>query len=318
MSEAAATTTLATIPTAPSAEGAATEAPEAEGSAPAEPAAPPAAVEPEEDKNLELAKRFEGLAKREARARRFENEFQTKLSSLSEKEKAIEAKLAELEAALEDPVDYYLRTGKKDPVEVAKRFARPVSEEEKRIKALEDKIAREEEARAKAEAERTKRETEAQRHQSMRQFVGSITPDECPHLTSLYEPHEVPTLVEKLLTKPADPSDPGGPTLLEHFVETNGRKPTDKEIRECLEYDAEIRATRLMSRTRPSDAAAPETPQPSPDPVPAASASKGGPSSISNQHAAPSSSSKSRKKSREELRKELTARLEAESERRGA
>lgn len=313
-------TTLTTIPTT---ETDAAPAEETTKVAPESGAAPVADTtkekEPEDDKHLELSRRFESVAKREARARRLESEHQQKLATLSEKEKAMDAKIAELEAALEDPVDYYLRTGKKDPVEVAKRFARPMTEEEKRIKALEDKLAKEDEARTKREAEETKRSEAARKQQAMVSFVRTITPDECPHLTSLYEAHEVPPLVEKLLTRPADPSDPNGPTLLEHFEDTHGRKPTDKEIRECLEYDAEIRATRLMGRTRPRDAATSEDKaQSPPDPAPAASESNSGPSSISNQHAASSSSAKPRKKTREELRKELTERLEAESGRSGA
>ena len=320
-------TTLTTIPTIATKEATSAPAEEStkstETTATTPEAAPsetkPKEAEPEDDKHLELAKRFESVAKRESRVRRLETDYQQKIASLSEKEKAMEAKIAELEAALEDPVDYYLRTGKKDPVEVAKRFARPMTEEEKRIKALEDKLAKEDEARTKREKEESERANAARKQQSMVAFVRTITPDECPHLTSLYEAHEVPSLVEKLLMRPADPSDPNGPTLLEHFEDTHGRKPTDKEIRECLEYDAEIRATRLMGRTRPRDAAtAADKPQSPSDPAPAASDSNSGPSSISNQHAAPSTSAKTRKKTREELRKELAERLTAESERRRA
>lgn len=307
-------TVLSTIPSTPAATAPAKEAESEETPAVAAETPEAAALEvpveptpaPEQEKpdpDLEIAQKLDIVARREARARRIEAQWQTRWSEFEKKEAELAKKLAEAEAALEDPVEYYLKKGK-DPVEVVKRFARPVTEEEKRIAKLEERLAREDEERTKAKEEAQRQQEEAQRFQAMRSFVAEITPDEYPHLTTLYPPTEVPRLVSDLMSRPHDPSDPESPSVLQVFRATYNRAPTPKEIRDTLEHEAELRAMSLLEahskRSAPSQAT-PQTP-------PAIEES----TSLSNHHAASSSSSLTRTESREERMRKLKAELEAE------
>lgn len=302
--------------------------PEAEGNAsvsPADASSAGATPEPEAEKHLELAKRFEGVSKREARARKLEMQVHEALSLVQKERddfrKEREAFLAEREEWNADPVSFELKRGR-DPVDAVKRFAKPESEEEKRIRKLEESL-RERETR---EAERERqiqeaREAEA-KYESMRGFVKEIVPEECPNLTGLYEAHEVPDLVTELLSRKTDQfsTDPRTGarrrlSMLEHFRMEHGRNPSNAEVRECLEYEAGLRARRIIEAHKASTQA---TPAPSPS-----EESESGPSSLSNQHAAVTSSGKSRPLSLDEkrakARRELTVALEAEAaERRGA
>lgn len=264
--------------------------------------------EPKADPDLEIARKLDLVAKREARARKQEATLQQKLSDLQAKESAIEKKMAELDSALEDPISYYLQKGK-DPVEVAKRFAKPMSEEEKRLAAVEKRLAAEDEDRKKSTEREQKQRQEQQRHALMRQFVSEIDKNEYPHLTTVYEPHQIPGLVTRLLNEPQDPTDPESPSLLEAFRARYDRAPTNKEIRDALEHKAEIYASRVYesvsARRKPtSSQVTPATPTATPNGEES--------TSLSNQHAASSPSGPPRTKSREDVMKEIRAELEAE------
>lgn len=300
------TTVLSTIPSTQSAP----EAPTAD--APIEASEEIAAVEtteipsevapPEPDPDLQLAQKFEQISKREARARKLEATWQEKLASIEKREAEMATKLAELDAALEDPIEYHLKKGK-DPADVAKRFLKPMSEEEKRIAKLEAEIAKDREERTaaqkRAEAEQAKRAA----FESTRAFVASITPDECPYLTTVHPATAIPGLVRGLLNRPQDPTDPESPTVIEAFRNRYGREPSAKEIRESLEAEAEVYAKSLMERfPKPPSQVTPETPLATEEST-----------SLSNQHAASSPSGRARTKSREERMKELKEQLEAEA-----
>jgi len=309
MNAVAPTVSLSTIPqTAPA------SAPEAAPEPATTPAAPPAgAQEPSgaasavetPDPQSEIAKRLEGISKREAKARRAETERHEREAKLAAREKEIEEKLAKLEGALSDPVKYLLDEGK-DPVEVAKRFAKPETEEEKRIRKLEERLKADEDARTKAAEDARAREEATHRQKVVREFVSEITEENSPNLVALYQAHEVPSLVTELLNRRLD----SGETILQAFNHTHGRNPTNEEIRESLEADATVRATKILEKQNRQNAA----------PAPASQApvpSQPGPKGISNKHASTTASATPRKPSREEQRakamRELAERLEAEA-----
>lgn len=298
MSEA---TVLSTIPSTPAASEA-TEVPaeSPETAAPAEEAvAAPEVAEVQPDVDLEIARKLDSAAKREARARKQEAEIQRLQSSLKEQQSKLSTMLEEFES---DPLGFLTKNGK-DPVEVAKRFAKPASEEEKRIAKLEAALKEREDREKQLEEAGKKRHFAEQKRALETQFVRETDPEEYPYLTSIYQPHEVPSLVGQMLNRPADSDDPDSPTVLQAFQIRHGRLPTNKEIRDALEHEAESRAKGLLERFKPKEASqvTPET-----------SAQDAGSPSISNQHAAKVSTGSSRKKSREERLKELTAQLEAE------
>lgn len=308
MSDAIVQQTLATIPTSegaapPEAEAAANEAaPPVSTTADANGGAtPPAAAKNEQG---ELAKRFNAIAKKEANARRLEADLQAKLQAAEVRDKELTAKMAEYEEALSDPIKYYLAKGK-DPVEAAKRFAKPETEEEKRIRRLEETLAQRD-AREEQEKKQLAQRVEGERRfKAMVDFVGTISTAECPNLTRLYDAPEIPKLVEDLLGRVVSQN---GETLLQTFRAQHGRSPTDMEIRETLEEDARIRAIRITkAQAEEARAAA----------LQSGSEASPGPNGISNQHAAATSSGKARPKTLEErraqARRDLTAALEAEA-----
>lgn len=300
-------TTIQRAP-APAAEAPAAEAESAgasesgaESSSSVEPAQVAAPREAEPDRDTELVTRFDKLSQRETKARRFEASLHEQSAKLAAKEKELEAKLAEMEEALSDPVEYYLKKGK-NPVDIAKRFAQPETAEEKRLRKLEETLAKKEEEEQRRETEWKERQEAQQKEHAMRSFVKSIAPDECPSLTALYQPREVPGLVREFLGRSTDESDPEAPTVLDAFIDEYNRPPTDLEIRQALEFEASSRATRLLerSRTAASSQVEPDTAAEGPG--------------ISNQHAAESArTNSSRGKSRAEIKRELTERLEAEA-----
>ena len=271
------------------------------------------------DRNLEIARRFEAVAQRESRAQRLEREAKAKATEIAEREKKLADKERELDEALGDPVGHMLKKGV-DPVKVAQRYAKPETEEEKRIRRLEER-EEQREADAKAAEENRKKaqeKWEAEQHEKhrmdvTREFVSSITAKECPNLTALYEAKEVPRLVDNLLQSKADPSDPRSPTMIQAFVRQYRRNPTNQEIREALEHEATERATKILTAAAAGRAQADsESPE-------QGSAKPGrGPSGISNQHAAVTQSGKKRpptiEEKRKQTRKNLTAALEAEGE----
>jgi hypothetical protein len=323
------TNSLTTIPSSPAAPAPATPpAGEGEG-APPEPSAPAGTPEgasgagapPESGTSTdtteaqhELARKFEALSRSERAARKRESSLHAREQAIGEQEKEIASLKSELEAALEDPVAYYINKGK-DPVEIAKRFAKPMSAEEKRLKAIEDKIEADAKAAKEAEEEWKKRTAAENKTKMMRRFVSEITSDECPNLTSLYDAHEVPALLENMLKRPLNPGDPRSPSLLKAFQEEHGRNPTNAELRRALEADAESRATRLQKRQEPAGQQAPPTPAAETDQLPPpAPPATSGPSSISNRHAASTSTGKKplsfeekRKQNRDALKKQLEA-----------
>jgi len=270
------------------------------------------------DPDLEVAKRLETVSRREARIRRADAEHHERMTALSEKEKQITAKLEELDAALGDPVKYMLDKGK-DPVEVARRFSKPETEEEKRIRKLEEADAERRANDEKRAKEWEEEQAQRRRMGVIRDFVGGINEREHPHLVAEYpDPNDIPELVTKLLNRKADPQDPKSPTMLKAFNDRYGRNPTDDEIREALEFDSERRATRIIeSRSRRASAEAPtlQAPERSQKQPPAKTAS--GTSGISNQHASITNSGKPRPRTleekRREKRRELIESFEAEA-----
>lgn len=271
-------------------------------SAPAEPEKKP----DEPDPDLILSQKLEAIAKREARARKAEMTLQERLTSLSEKEKKLEARLAEIEEFFADPAENLSKLGK-DPVEVIKRFAKPMTEEEKRIARLEQREKEREEEAKKQREEAEKQHKQHANKQFWSQWVNEITEAEYPNLTGLYQPDQIPDLVLGLLNRPQDPSDDESPTVREFFKSRYGREPTRKEIRDALEAEAETRATSLIERFKPKTQAASEQVTPS---TPAANS---GSPSLSNQHASSSPSSIARTESREERIRRLKEELEAEA-----
>lgn len=271
----------------------------------------------ERDPNLELSRKFESAAQKESRARKAEREAQAKLEGLTAREKKLAEREAELEEALGDPVGHLLKIGK-DPVEVAKRYAQPETPEEKRIRKLEEREAEREEEDKRRKTEWETRQAEQAKQHAYREFVGAITAKECPNLTALYQAKEVPKLVDELLTRPSDPDDPDSPTMVQVFHARKGRNPTDKEVRECLEYEAELRANRILERNRnPAGSdGAPVATSPG-GPAQDSSKNESGPNGISNRHAASTTTTPKRPLTLEEKRKakrrELTAALEAEA-----
>lgn len=313
------TTPAATAPEAPP-EAAPKEAPPPTSSSTvsdgASVVAPPEGTAPDEvDQNLELAERLETAARREAKVRKKEVALHQREQSISEKEKKLDTILSKLD---EDPIGYLLENGK-DPVDVAKRFNRPMTPEEKRIKALEeDKVAREKSAK-EAEEKWQAEQKKIRKTQAMREFVKEIAPDECPNLTALHAPHEVPELLEKMVNRVHHFEDGVPVTMLEDFQARYRRSPTRQELRVALEREAEVRVTKLLERKGLAAKPAPVTstdqqPSSAPKQEPP---SANGPSSISNRHGSETSLGKKKPLSLAEKRaknlKELKESLEAEA-----
>jgi hypothetical protein len=279
-----------------------------------------AAAREEPKTDPEMGRRLGDIAKKEARARRIETELHERMSSFAEKEKAIEAKLAELDEALRDPVKYTLDKGE-DPVRIAKRFAEPETDVEKEIRLLKDRETKREAAEAKRAADAQAAREEESRMGVVRTFVSEITEDNAPNLVALYPAHEVPSLVTELLNRPhidPDTGEPSGETLLRAFQHVHGRSPTNAEIRDSLEAEAESRATKILeTHRRRNGTGTPNVQASGAGQLQPPSKNGTGPSGISNTHASVTTSGKSRKPSLEEKRKaakrELTEALEAEA-----
>ncbi len=261
--------------------------------------------EPKEDPDVQLAQKFEQITRREARVRKLESQLQTRIQSFDEKEKTIAAKMAEIEAFFEDPISW-AKKNNRDAMEIVKRATIPMSEEEKRLAKIEAEFAKDREERQKRETEAEKRAREAEERRGWASFVAEITPDEYPHLTAVHEAHEIPKLVMTLLNRPQDPTDPESPSVREVFRAQYRRDPTPKEIRDALEAEAELRATSLLERLTPkktaTSQATPETPAAKPESP-----------SLSNQHAASSTSARVGTETREERLRRLKEELEAEA-----
>jgi hypothetical protein len=279
-------------------------------------AAPPPAVPDHDAKQVELARRFEKQAQREQRVRRLETDYTSKSAAVEARERAAAAKETELAEKLalfdEDPVAYALKHGK-DPTDIVRRSAKPMTEEEKRIAKLEKVQADRDAADAKRADDAQKEQAAQRKHATMRGFVREITPDECPHLTALYPADKVPGLVDEVLNGPRynERGESVG-TLLEAFKDEFGRNPTDVEVRRALEHHAANGARRqyeaLKSIFEPSTSQQPPL-------VPPASVSTGGPS-LSNQHAGQLVSKKAPgpKLSLEERRRQSLPGIKAELE----
>lgn len=254
--------------------------------------------EPEVDPDLEIARKFDSAAKREARARKFEAERQRELQSVTELRKKL---AAQIQAFEDDPIAWALENGK-DPVELTHKIAKPMTDVEKQLKELRDRERKREEAEAERAAKEQAEAKERERTEIMRQFVRETDPEKHPFLTARYQAHELPGAVQELLRSPNDPSDPDSPTVLEVFKARHNRLPYDNEIRDALEYKSELYARELYERS-PLGKKAP--PQATPETPPA---SQG----LSNQHAAQVTSGSTRIKSRDEMKQALKEQLEAE------
>lgn len=309
-------TTIGEAPTdvteAPAEETAAepTEAP-VDAAAPTEPTPAPAANAAEK---LELAKRYERAAQREAKSRQALNEVSRIRQEMQAEREAFAKEQAQFRADLEafrsDPVGFEIKAGR-DPVNVVRRASTPETPEQKEIRELKEWKANFERSQEEQKTAAQKRAEEQHREATLRNFVSSITPDECPNVTTLYRASEVPALVNQLLNEPNE----DGQTLLESFQETYRRNPTNQEIKQALEHRAAQRAKGLLDGLKrhhePSSQAATADPN--------ASASTRGPS-LSNQHAGrlETANGGGRKLSLEERRainlKSIRDQLEAESE----
>ncbi len=276
------------------------------------PAESGAAIVEAPDPNLEISRRLEGISKKEAKARRAEVELHEQRAAFAEDQKKLAAKLAELDDALGDPVKHLLKIGK-DPIDIARRYATPETELEKEVRLIKEERATEKEANDLRAKEYEERQRETSRMGVVRAFVAGINEKDHPNFVAMYpDPNEVPEMVSKLLNSRMDPRDSRSPTVLQHFKDTHdGRSPTDDEIRESLEAEAETRATSLIKRHQARLASqAPGQSQVSAN-------AENGPSGISNQHASVTTAGKKRPPSLEEkrriARKELTEALEAEA-----
>jgi cell fate (sporulation/competence/biofilm development) regulator YlbF (YheA/YmcA/DUF963 family) len=314
---------LSTIPTAPSVNP--DTAPVAgAGSDPAAPdaAIPPAPADPNgsgpasaaEDPDLEVSRNLEKIGKREARTRKAEVELHQRIAAHAEREKQLAQKLEELDAALSDPVGHMLKNGQ-NPVEVARRFSEPETEEQRDIRKLKAEIAADKADREAKAKDYENLRIANEKRETVRSFVQGINPTDHPHITALYEPQQIPTLVSNMLNRPLNRQDPESPTVLEHFVALHKREPTNEEIRESLESEAASRATKILKTHADREAA--ESASQAVAQTQASARAGAGPSGISNLHASVTSSGKARPPTLEEkrrlMRKELTEALEAEA-----
>lgn len=289
-----------------------TPTPAAAPAPPEMPAAPAAPETPKVDHDAEVSQRLDALGRREARSRRLESEQHAKLAKLTEREKEIEAKLAKVEKLTSDPIQYLLDEGH-DPVGVAKRFVTPETPLEKEVRLLKEERASEKAEREKYQTQQQQRAAETQRLQVLSQFVSGITPDNSPHLVAMHAPTEIDGLVTSLLDRPFTTKEgkTTGESVLQAFKRMRGRIPTNGEIRETLEAEAEMRATKAGEVRSRREAALAQSQAASQGQLPS------GPGGISNQGASATHSGKTRKPSledrRREARKELTEALEAEA-----
>lgn len=281
-------------------------APAASGAPGGEGTEAPKPAEP--DPRLEIAKKLDQASRREARARQRETQLQERETRAETKERQAEERAAKLQAEqdefMADPAGYLLKHGK-DPVEAVRRFTKPQTDVERQLAALQ--AEREAEKKAALEREETYKTTAAERAQQEQivRFVRDISPDEFPHLTTVYPASEVPGLVKSLLSEPAE----GGVTLLEAFKEEHGRNPTNKEIQRALESRAATRARGLYEGLK--KLFEPSSP---PEVAPAPNANSGT-TSLSNTHAGKLvSNGAAPKKNREQVMAELRAQLEAETD----
>lgn len=307
------TTSQQTMTTIPAAEPAPAQGAAATPSSPVTeaPVAVVAAAPAVPSHNVDVARRLERVAAKEAKFRRREVDLQAKEAEVTARMAEAAKKLAESEEALSDPVDFYLKAGK-DPIAVAKKFGTPETALEKEVRLLKEKDAkRDAEAEATKKANETAQQTAA-RHAALRDFVSAITPTECPNLTALYEAPEVPALIDALLNSPSAAPGFERMTVLQAYRAQTGKNPTDKEIREILEYKASVRASSLRKQDAARAALASATQTPAPP-----QATESGPRGISNQHAGSGSPSLRHGTSLEEHRRkakaDLVAALEAEA-----
>lgn len=301
MTMSAGTTVLSTI-SAPAAAEAPAEAPALapvpdSGAAGGELASPESVTEePKVDPNLELSRKFDKAARMEAKARKFEAEIQQTRTQVQADAKRFADMIKQFE---EDPIAW-MQANKKDPVEFVKRITAPVSEEQRRLNALEERLAAEEKAKTEREEQQAQEARKQQQSQVFKNFVERTDPEKYPHMTARWEPSELHGAIGSLLNSPHDASDPRSPTTLEVFRSKYGRAPNDEEIREALEAQAETYATNLIAKVSARK----------PPPL----AVQTGPSAtgLSSQHAAQSSGGSTRTKSREETMRALREQAEAE------
>jgi hypothetical protein len=304
MSEGNEQVTLVTTPDAPAAESVAGEAEGATPPVAAEvpatdsAAAAPPVPDPALSRRFELAKQAELQAAR-ARERVTRETEQARAALRSEREKfdqereSARAALRDWEQAQADPVAFALSRVK--PEELGARIASAGSPEAQELRALRARLDAADEAKKKFEEQQKEREQEDVRRSAMVSFVSQITPDECPHLTDMYEAREVPALVERALRE-------HGPA----FRNQHGRNPTDAELRAFLEYDAKMRYEKRRKA------------QQAPESVAASVNGKSGsaasaPGTLTNNLAGKSAGARpTGGQTREERRKALIAQLEAE------
>ncbi len=254
---------------------------------------------PATDPDLEHSRTLERIARKEAKARQAEIQLQSKIAAIEAREKELAAKQAELEEALKDPLAYATKRGE-DPMDIALRLAKPKSEIETKIEALERRLQEKEKAETESRTKQEQAEAARREQAFWSDFVQGITPDAAPHLTALHPPGDIPKLVKGMLNRPADPSDKDSPTVLQVFRQKYRRDPTHDEIVEGLEQAAASRATDLLSRL------------PKPKTLDTTTSQTANGTSLSNQHGSASSVTPSETKTREQIIKELQAEMEAE------
>lgn len=258
--------------------------------------------------DLDIARRFEAIKQADVRARRLKlsvKEAEQRILDADRREAEVarrEAAIQSVEDKLRDSPLEWADERKVDPDILAKRYLKPLSPEEKRIRDLEIKYETRDREEREAKEKAASEATALSHKQEMHAFIRQIIPEECPHLTALYDAYDVPRLVERAINL-------HGAAFLEEY----GRNPTNAELRGYLESEAKARALRLS----PGQVAPGSEPgngvsgQASIGSGPPASS---GPHTLTNQHAAQAASAKSpRVETLEERRAKLVAQLEAEA-----
>lgn len=326
MTEATATTVTAPEPTATPVdppEGGGVDQPAAVPTPMTGQEATPPPADPLAAQKAELEKRFEAASKHELRQRALKRDLETKHSALTEREKALEARekrAQELESEWQlfqdNPLEWAERRNV-DPDTLAERILRPKTPEQRKIAEIEEKLTKKEQAERDAAEKREKARQERERQENLAQLVATLNPEDHPHTTSVYEPWEIPDVVDRELQLAVEVDMGDGQvhrtTVLQHFIDTNGRLPTLTEVADYLETRTKARISKLKPvAATPAPAPANGT-QPAVSPGVTTQASPNGQANtLTNNHAAEVASGRPGKKSREEVRSELIRQLEAE------
>lgn len=276
--------------------------------APKNPTANDTAPEPEAPKQEETPeyKHFAALKERETKQRRAEMKFRAEQEAFSKRQAEVEARAKEAEKRLEEAqaklADFQLLKDDPlawaekydaDPSQLVEKFVTPVSKEERRIRALEQRIEELVNGHKKASEEEQRSKTTQTYTSEVHSFIGGLEPSQFPHVFSYYEgPEEVRAGMEAVYKSEAAA-----------FREEYGREPTDLELVATLESLAKARITKAQEKARQYF---------SPPATEATNnGSRNGSATLNNLDASEISSA-AKPKSRQERAASLVARLQAE------